>query len=122
MDPRSPLGRYQRQRLHELQQLGICTDLSLSVALAELGQPCSRSALSRMRSGERAAPLALLDLLLTHCTQDEQIAVLELWAKPLGLAVVRAAPARRVPLYVLQRLVELTDELEALGGQLKKAA
>lgn len=122
MDPRSPLGRYQRQRLHELQELGIATDLSLSAHLQQLGQPCSRSLLSRMRSGERPAPLALLDLLLLHCTQAEQIAVLELWAKPLGLAVVRADPQVVVQLRLIsQRLTEAHELVAELGAHRKAA-
>lgn len=88
MNPRSPLARSQTKRLAELSDLGICTDESLSTHLRSLGQPCSRSAISRYREGNRAAPLGLLDLLLSHASPDERVAILELWARPFGLAVV----------------------------------
>lgn len=88
MDPRSPLARSQTQRLTELQQLGICTDESLVAHLRVLQQPYSRSMLSRIRSGERVAPLGLLDLLLSHATPAERVEILELWARPWGLCVV----------------------------------
>lgn len=88
MNPRSPIGTYQRQRLTELQQLGFMTDESLAAHLHALGQPCARGLLTKYRQGERTAPLGLLDLVLSHCTGPEQARVLELWALPLGLQVM----------------------------------
>lgn len=88
MDPRSPLARAQTNRLTELRQLGVCTDESLVAHFRALEQPYSRSMLSRIRSGERVAPLGLLDLLLGHATPAERIAILDLWARPWGLCVV----------------------------------
>ena len=90
MDTTSPLAILQRQRLGQLTHLGVCTDESLAAHLHSLGQPCSRGLLSHYRQGKRAAPLGLLDLILSHCTGPEQARVLELWALPLGLQVMCA--------------------------------
>lgn len=66
--------------------LGVCTDESLAGFLRELGEPCDRTAIVKWRSGERKAPLGLLDLILSHV--DRPAAVLDLWARDHGLRVV----------------------------------
>lgn len=88
MKPTSPLAKVQVETLTQLRALGVCTDESLSTFLRALGQPCSVSVLRKYRQGRRSAPLALLVFILQHCTLGERIAVLNLFAWPLGLRVV----------------------------------
>lgn len=112
MNPRSALLLYQHQRLTEIQQLGLFTDLSLAAKLRELDDPRTRSALSHYRAGERSAPFGLLDAMLLHCgSLEERAAVLSVWAEDWGLAVVpRLQPETRV------RLRLIAGELEHLAG------
>ena len=56
-------------------------------------------------------------MVLAHCTLDERIAVLDLWARPLGLAVVPqdlTATERWQVRQAIARLRFLGDELENL--------
>jgi hypothetical protein len=118
MNPRSPLGRHQIERLGELRRLGLLTDESLSTRLRELGQPCSRGSVSRYYTGLRAAPLGLLDLLLGHCDESERVAVLSLWAEPFGLVVLprELGPQERWQLHLL------SAELQRHAGRLHELA
>lgn len=120
MSPRSHLARIQRQRLTEIAELQILTDESLAAHLRALEIPCDRSTLVRYRSGERTAPLALLDLILGHCDEGERIAVLEIWARPFGLLVVPQELSAGERWQIRQRAAELrrqAAELETLVGR-----
>lgn len=116
MDPRSPLARSQTRRLTELKELDICSDEALVAHFRALEQPYSRSMLSRIRSGERVAPLGLLDLILSHATLAERIAILDLWARPWGLCVVPLGdhPGPRSLTELALDLVSLVGALVAL--------
>lgn len=124
MSPRSPLGAQQQKLFADLAKLGLCNDESLAAHLRALGISCDRSTLWRYRSGERTAPLALLALLLSHCDEQQRIAVLEIWARPLGLVVLPQELSVGERWAVRMKAAELRrlgDELENLSADRRAA-
>ncbi len=81
------LRSWQSRFLRQIHALGLFSDVSLAAHVDELGERMDRSLMPRYRSGDRGAPLGLLQAILTHCTPEEAAQVLGLLARPLGLEV-----------------------------------